>query len=72
MKKKGTFGLTLGFLLTAAVWFSIPQQVLAGPGDGKGKQYWCKRYSGIGCDNSTIYSCSTGGKSCSSGFEDVE
>lgn len=52
-------GLGLAFMFVG----SFPNEAVAGPGDGKGKQYWKCRWV-IACDNSHQYSCSTSDGSC--------
>lgn len=50
----------MGAMLTATIWSFLPQEAVAGPGDGRGKQYWQCRWK-IECDNSHQFPCSTGG-----------
>lgn len=61
MKSKNLLGLLSGMFLASMMFVSFPTE--AGPGDGKGKQYWECR-GRISCDNSHEYRCSTGGDKC--------
>lgn len=66
MLKKSIFGILFGAFLTLGLWALLPQDANAGPGDGRGKQYWKCRWK-IACDGSHEFQCSTGG-SCQTSF----
>ena len=60
MKKQSIRTIVLSTFLIFSVWTMYPSSAVAGPGDGKGRQYWKCMWE-IACDNSHQYPCSTGG-----------
>jgi hypothetical protein len=66
MKKQFARAFFMSAFLIASVWSMFPTQAVAGPGDGRGRQYWECRWK-IACDGSHEFPCSTGG-SCGSIF----
>lgn len=63
LKKMGMIALYVFGLGGSFVSYTANNEVQAG--DGRGRQYWCKKGTVegwvIGCDNSHPYSCSTSG-----------
>lgn len=61
--RKVSITLCTSICLFVMAGLFIPISAEAGPGDGRGEQYWKCRWV-IGCDSSTTSTCSTSSGNC--------